>query len=486
MKAIASWIHLRGRCRSLGEAGLLVVASFELLAGALQAQVTRDTPTFRRIKTALDAVPAIDTHDHLFPFESLPGMVDTPKGRGMNLSSLWRNSYLGWINRVSAWPASGSFDDWWSKARHDFDLVRATSFYRYTQVAIQDLYGVDFDAITDDQAKELNERIFANYRDQRWLYQVITERANIELMLNDPHWGPLEFKTYYPFEVLVFRVNSLIRGVNPSHFGNPKDNVFLFAQKEGIELRTLDDYLALLERVFQRAKTAGAVCLKTTVAYERTLRFENVPKAAAADAFGRTPDQLAPAQITAFEDFIMWRLCELSARYDLPFQIHTGHARIQGSNPMLLVDLIAANPKTKFVLFHGGYPWIGETGMIVMKSMQNARNVWIDSVWLPTISYSTAKRAFHEWLEVMPSDRILWGADCNHAEGIYGATELTRRCLAEVLSEKVDRGDLKEAHALQVGRNILRENALSLFPRLRDKLWKHRGRLEPRGPAGSQ
>ena len=35
----------------------------------------------------------------------------------------------------------------------------------------------------------------------------------------------------------------------------------------------------------------------------------------------------------------------------------------------------------------------------------------------------------------MPSDRIMWGADCNHAEGIYGATEFTRRCLAEVLAE---------------------------------------------------
>ncbi|MGF7473589.1 hypothetical protein WFJ45_22740, partial [Salmonella enterica subsp. enterica serovar Minnesota] len=68
--------------------------------------------------------------------------------------------------------------------------------------------------------------------------------------------------------------------------------------------------------------------------------------------------------------------------------------------------------------------------------LRHWRHVWIDSVWLPTLSYSTAKRAFHEWLEVMPSTRIMWGADCNHAEGIYGATEWTRRCLAEVLAEK--------------------------------------------------
>jgi predicted TIM-barrel fold metal-dependent hydrolase len=120
-------------------------------------------------------------------------------------------------------------------------------------------------------------------------------------------------------------------------------------------------------------------------------------------------------------------------------------------------------------LFHGGYPWVGETGAIVLR---HGRHVWIDSVWLPTISPTMARRALHEWLEVMPSDHILWGADCNHAEGIYGATIATRAALAEVLAEKVDRGDLAEDHAARIGRQILRENALSLFPQLKARLWK--------------
>ena len=174
----------------------------------------------------------------------------------------------------------------------------------------------------------------------------------------------------------------------------------------------------------------------------------------------------------------MWRLVELSAeaRPAVP-DPHRATARIQGSNPMLLVDLIEANPKTKFILFHGGYPWVGETGAIVHAARPH---VWVDSVWLPTISYTMAKRAFHEWLEVMPSDRIMWGADCNHAEGIYGATEMTRRCLAEVLAEQVDRGELSEEHAVRIGRQILRDNALALFPQLKDRLWKHKGAPEPK------
>jgi hypothetical protein len=64
------------------------------------------------------------------------------------------------------------------------------------------------------------------------------------------------------------------------------------------------------------------------------------------------------------------------------------------------------------------------------------------------------------------------GADCNHAEGIYGATAATRAVLAEVLAEKVARGDLVEEHAARIGCQILRENALALFPQLKGRLWK--------------
>ncbi|MFL5241108.1 MAG: hypothetical protein ACJ8FY_03290 [Gemmataceae bacterium] len=159
---------------------------------------TRETDTYRRIKKYLDSVPAIDTHDHLFPFDKLPGYVETEHGKGMNLYSLWRNSYYTWNNPLTPWQPGGKFEDWWAKAKHDFDNSRAVSFYRYQLPAFRDLYGVDFDRITDTQARELDSRIFRNYLDQRWLYQVVTERANIELMFNDPYWARLELSHELP------------------------------------------------------------------------------------------------------------------------------------------------------------------------------------------------------------------------------------------------------------------------------------------------
>jgi uncharacterized protein len=447
-----------------------------ILTSWAEAQPTRETALYKRIKTRLDAVPVIDTHDHLWPFDRLPAYVETEHGKTMTLYGVWAAGYYRWINPLTPWTPGGKFADWWAKAKHDFANARATSFYRYMLPAFQDFYGINFDSITDDQAQELNDRLRRNYLDRRWLYEVVTEKANIELMFIDPYWGRFEFRTEYPFGVQVFNVTTLVRGFHPTEFKVPADDPYHFAKQKNLPVQSLDDYLVVLDRLFQEAKAKGCVCLKSTLAYQRTLRFEKVAKERAAKTFGQPKSELTEQQIKEFEDYLMWRLVELSAKHELPFQIHTGQARIQGSDPMLLVDLIEANPKTKFILFHGGFPWVGETGAIVMR---HGSHVWIDSVWLPTLSYTMAKRAYHEWLEVMPSNRIMWGADDTTAEGIYGATETTRRCVAEVLAEKVTAGDLKEEHALRIGRQILRDNALELFPQLKDRLWKAKGKLRP-------
>src|SRR6188474_1047370 len=82
-----------------------------------------NNPTYARVKKHLDGIAAIDTHDHLWPFDRLPGYVMTENGKGMNLAGLWRNSYLSRVKPVTPWPAGGKFADWWPKAKGDFDDV---------------------------------------------------------------------------------------------------------------------------------------------------------------------------------------------------------------------------------------------------------------------------------------------------------------------------------------------------------------------------
>ena len=244
---------LRKTSRALFVCSLLMGALCES-GGIAAAQETRATATYRRFKERLDRIPAIDTHDHLFPFDQLPCRVKTKNGRGVNLAGLWHNSYYRRFNPLTPWKAGMDFDAWWQTAKHDFEDARATTFYRYQLPAFQDLYGVDFDHITDAQARDLDRRIFENYQDQRWIYHVVTERANIELMFNDPYWARYEFTTTYPWEVLVFNVTPLVRGFHASEFKQPIDSPYEFAKKHGLPVDSLDDYLTVLDRHVSRSQ----------------------------------------------------------------------------------------------------------------------------------------------------------------------------------------------------------------------------------------
>ncbi|MGE3315370.1 MAG: hypothetical protein AB7O26_09655, partial [Planctomycetaceae bacterium] len=180
----------------------LVLSAMLLRSSGTVAQDTRATITYRKIKTALDGVAAIDTHDHLPPFDQLFARRKTAEGEGVNLAGIWQNSYYTWFNPLTPWKEGMAFDDWWKTAKNDFRNARGTSFYRYQLPAFEDLYGVDFERINDAQARELNRRIFENYKDPQWIYTVVTERANIELMFNDPYWNRYGFQTSWPWEVI--------------------------------------------------------------------------------------------------------------------------------------------------------------------------------------------------------------------------------------------------------------------------------------------
>ncbi len=70
----------------------------------------------------------------------------------------------------------------------------------------------------------------------------------------------------------------------------------------------------------------------------------------------------------------------------------------------------------------------------------------------------------HEWIETIPSNKILgFGGDYRFVEGSYAHARMAREGVAQVLTEKVKEGYLSEEEALEMGRKILRNNAWELF-----------------------
>jgi predicted TIM-barrel fold metal-dependent hydrolase len=459
---------MQARYRLLLAAGVSAL----VLASTLSARAddVKTTDVNARLKAYADSIPSIDTHSHLHEAFYFKGQAERDfrgdKRKGCGLRRLWGSCYFTWGHRLAPWPKDGRFETWWKVAEADFDNSRARGAYRVMLPIFKDLYGVDFETISTEEAKTLSDRIERNMENPDWADEVLHKKANIEIMVIDAFWRAPHYGDHYPFTVSAVNVQWMLKGFHPSQIRSRSQSPYEFAARNKIEIKSLDDYVGVLDRMLAEAKQRGAVCLKSAIAYQRTLRFDRVPKERAEEAFGKRRKEVNRAQIKAFEDYVFWRLAELSAKHDLPFQIHTGHARIQSSNPMNLVNLIAANPKTKFILFHGGFPWVGETGMIALRYP----NVWVDSCWLPTLSPTMAKRAYQEWLDMFSSNRIMWGSDTRTIEGSYGMAVSARRCIVEALAEKVVAKELREEDARRIVRQILRANALAMFPSLRKRV----------------
>jgi predicted TIM-barrel fold metal-dependent hydrolase len=122
-------------------------------------------------------------------------------------------------------------------------------------------------------------------------------------------------------------------------------------------------------------------------------------------------------------------------------------------------------PDTKFIIFHGGFPWTGECAALA----KMFPNVYLDLVWLPQISREEAVHAIDVMLDCVPYNKFFWGGDCRFIEESVGSAEFARDVVSEVLANRIKRGLLTEEVAMEILDRIFRENAIEVF-KLKEKL----------------
>lgn len=133
---------------------------------------------------------------------------------------------------------------------------------------------------------------------------------------------------------------------------------------------------------------------------------------------------------------------------------------LKNSNPLLLENLFRDYGKVKFVLFHGGYPYINEVGVLA----KYFPNVYLDACWLSDISISAYKRALSEWLEIVPSNKIFaWGGDQMVIEHSYASLLLAKDLIADVIVDKINSGYFNKNLGITVMKKILGQNAIDFF-----------------------
>lgn len=414
-----------------------------------------------RIEQAIQQIRIIDGHEHLITaamrekgnvgFFGLMHYLESDLiSAGMKKNVLTEHSDLSMEEKADV------FLRYWRKTSN-------TTYANTFKTAMRDLYS--FDNWTVDGILQLNEKVLEKSRDASWYVTVLNEKSGIDLALTLIQTTDVDFKLFRPVMFLDFMYKLFSR-----------QDVEAVCRMAKTDIKDLRSYLETAEVLLDKYVKQGMVASKLGHAYWRTLECGNPGFDEAEQVFKRilsypldSKNKWKGGELKPLQDYLIRHLVKLSANYQLPIQIHTGHQEpsVSGNGNILthsrvtgLIPLFLDYPEARFVLLHSGLPYHDEYISIA----KNFPNVYADMTWVYIISPSASKRILHQMIEMVPQSKILaFGGDYNYVEGTYAHQKLARRLLSEVLSEKVREGTLTETEAVRFAYDTLRGNLLDLY-----------------------
>lgn len=178
-------------------------------------------------------------------------------------------------------------------------------------------------------------------------------------------------------------------------------------------------------------------------AYRRTLLFETHTHAEAQQSYeGWLKGEQRFASLKPMQDYIAHAIFRWANEQKLLLQVHTGYQEgndgyFPDADPSHLIRVILQYPDIRFDLFHMGFPYQSKIGAMGKKFP----NVYLNLCWMHILSPIVTQNTLHEWIQQVPLNKIFaFGGDCLFYDGVVGHLELAKRCVANVLTAKVQEG----------------------------------------------
>jgi uncharacterized protein len=420
----------------------------------------------RGILGELRAMPVIDTHEHL-PYS------DEVRERNTDVLKEYLGHYIS-SDLVSAGLKPAELErardntrplmERWRLVEPFWEACRYTGYGRALDIAAQGIYGLD--GVRGETIQALDAAFRAALAPGHYR-RVLKELCGIRVSILDGFFGGMACDREF------------FRRVWQPHYSIPQPGagamITATEHERGFAVRSLDDWMRAFVEDLDDAFAQGAVALKSTTAYSRTLRFETVPYATARSAFaavlsawesrGRKPDDALLSFPVEVQDFMMHYMLQKANERHLALQVHTGLQEgngntISNSDPSLMANLFLAYPDVRFDLFHISYPYQGVAATLG----KNFPNVTVDMCWAHIISPSASRIALSDFLDAIPCTKIsAFGGDYVLVDGVYGHLALAREDVARVLAEKVEEGVFGREKALNVGRALFYDNPKRIF-----------------------
>lgn len=412
----------------------------------------------KRINNYIDSIPVVDTHEHMFD----PEKLRTTYFLDFTLL-LHQNS---WDDLVSAGmpdtlynylfnkPLSAS--EKWKYIKPYWEKTFNTSSNRVIMTACRKIYGIS--GFNDTTVTQLSEKMKEVYGTE-WFNYIMKDICRFDFVLQES--DSLNKKSDFVRYTGKFTEWLTIRSTN---------SLDSLALNQAEPIYTLGDLVNSQMKAFEKAVKKGMVAVKINIAYDRTLKIEDVSFEDARKVFrtlvnGNESFKMSSADAKPLQDFMLHRLLQLARHYEIPVAIHTGLQAGRGnylnnSDPSLLTNLFISYPDIRFVLYHGSYPFGGKLSALA----KNFPNVSIDMNWTYSVSPAYAGTYLREWLETVPAAKIMaFGGDQRCVENTFGELMTAKRIISEVLTEKVRKGYITECEALNIAKMILHDNAVRFY-----------------------
>lgn len=422
--------------------------------------------TFDALKEHIDNIWLVDTHEHI-PTEEWYlardlGFVDFARFfihyASVDLVSAGLPSYQ--LTKIRA--AETPLDEKWALLEPYWEKAKNTAYCKSVDLAIKEIF--DLPGLTKDTYKPLTEKMREMHKPGYYRH-VLRDKSKIAVSIVNIQETDVDRDLFEP----VMSLDGYI-------MVSTRNGLAGLERASGMSIHSLDDMVSAMAKDFQMKLDQGIVAIKSPIAYQRTLYFERPSKNEAETSFNKIftergfyrDDSLhgIPAgEAKSFQDYMFHKLVQLCLEHDFPLQIHTGLQEGNGnylaqSNPVLLNDIFMKYPKARFDIFHAGYPYWGELGLMA----KMFPGVHADLCWTNIISPSASRRALNEWLEVMPANKIFaFGGDYCFVEGACSHAKIARYNVTKVLADKVDNGYFDIDEAKRIADMILRDNAAEFF-----------------------
>jgi uncharacterized protein len=324
--------------------------------------------------------------------------------------------------------------------------------------------------------QEKGEQYPAWVLDQMGVDIMIANRVEMGSSIQPPRfrWVPYADALIFPLD------NSALAQRNPDRkaFFTLEDQLrarYLQAVGMTAPPATLAAYLSgVVTPTLERQKQGGAIAEKFEAAYLRSLAFDAADRATGERVYAQFAAKGAPSEndYKTLQDFLFRFVAAECGRLGMAVHIHSmtgagGYFGVASGNPLQL-EPVLNDPelrKTKFVLLHGGWPFIRETAALLMKP-----NVWVDfsqqSLMLPP---ATLAKSLREWMELVP-EKVMFATDAypysnelGWEESGWVAARNGRQALAIALTAMMRDGEITRSRASELARMVLRENAKALY-----------------------